>query len=140
MSDDEHRLFKRFEFYLDNDAVGQFNKRSFAADADAPIGTQVFPTSTGYGWFNPMLYCLIYWMRLMSSFELWRNLVLSLPNFAFLKVHATFAKVLSLCGATQCFESVERYAKRSGSFHRNGETDAASLPMSKLMLTAHRQG
>jgi len=36
------------------------------------------------------------------------------PNPAFLRAHAAFAKVLSLCGAIQYLESVERDAERSG--------------------------
>jgi len=51
-----------------------------------------------------------------------------LPNPAFLRAHAAFAKVLSLCDATQYLESD---AKRIGSFHENAETAVALLLMSK---------
>jgi hypothetical protein len=62
------------------------------------------------------------------------------PQLRIPQVHAAFSMVLNFCGAIQCFESVERYAKRNGSVHENGETDVALLPLSKLMLTADRQG
>ena len=62
------------------------------------------------------------------------------PDPAFLRAHAAFAKVLSLCGAIQYLENVERDAERSGSLHENGETDVGLLLMSKLMLTADTQG
>jgi hypothetical protein len=64
------------------------------------------------------------------------------PNPTFFRAHAAFAKVLSLCGAIEYLESVERDAERSGSLRENGETDVGLLLMSKLMLTAdtHTQG
>ena len=42
------------------------------------------------------------------------------PNPEYLKVHAAFAKVLHLCGATEYIENVERDAEMEGTLRLNG--------------------
>ena len=57
----------------------------------------------------------------------------------FLRVHGAFAKVMNLCGATEYLESVEMDAGCNNGLYDNGETDAATLLMSKLTLLEHLQ-
>ena len=58
------------------------------------------------------------------------------PNPEYLKVHAAFAKVLHLCGATEYMDSVERNAEMEGTLHPNGETDFGSYLQSRLVVIA----
>ena len=59
------------------------------------------------------------------------------PNPDFLKVHAAFAKVLHLSGASEYIESIERDAEMEGTLRLNGETDFGSYLRSKLAVLAY---
>ena len=56
------------------------------------------------------------------------------PNPEYLKVHASLARVLHICGASEYIESVEKDAEMEGTLRPNGETDFGSYLQSRLVV------
>ncbi|KIM40632.1 hypothetical protein M413DRAFT_28425 [Hebeloma cylindrosporum] len=61
------------------------------------------------------------------------------PNPEFLRAHASFARVLHLCGAAQYLRRVESDAEDCGLLREDGETDVAILLMNRLAIAKRRQ-
>ena len=55
-------------------------------------------------------------------------------NLAYLKVHASFAKVLHLSDVAECIASVERDVKVEDTLRPDGEKDFASYLRSKIAI------
>jgi len=136
MSDDEYRLFRRFDFYLDKDAVGLFRD-----DVLVPMLILPFVASCPIKYrlrvVQPNVILSTGLNEVGVGFRTRAQSGVDLPNPAFLRAHAAFAKVLNFCDATQYLESD---AERIGPFRENAETDVALLLVSKLLLTADTQG
>jgi len=56
MSNEEHQLFRQFEFYLDKDAVGSLSWLIYHLEANVRISIQLSPTSTGCEQFAQVSY------------------------------------------------------------------------------------
>ncbi|KAJ6593432.1 hypothetical protein B0H19DRAFT_1056001 [Mycena capillaripes] len=118
MSADEHYSFRCFHFYLE-------------AYPNSPNKYRAQMVQNGRTFTNGQ-------DSIDVEFRAKEDSGVTPPDPQFLRIHAAFAKVLSLCGAADYIENVERDAESATTLRMDDKTDFGSLLMARLPAAVWR--